>query len=212
QPGAGARLGPGAPGRAARGVRAGGARAADAGRQCGGRQAGLPAGGDRRVRMVRRDRPHAGGRRVPGLPQAHRRLRPAPRHSTGRRGAATRGERADMSNVIPEGYMRNALCHLVPVEQVREQDKLRDEAARALATEAVELNRRLTEFKRRSLGEIADLVQIAAERYGERIGGEKGNVAITTYDGEYKVTRTYAERLAFTEELEVAKALVNACI
>ncbi|MEX1065468.1 MAG: DUF3164 family protein [Aquisalimonadaceae bacterium] len=113
---------------------------------------------------------------------------------------------------IPEGYMVNALGHLVPEEQVREQDKLRDQVARDLAAEAVELHERLAAFKARALSEIADLVSIAAERYDTQLGGKKGNVAITTYNGDYKVTRTYAERLAFTEELEAAKELINACI
>lgn len=113
---------------------------------------------------------------------------------------------------VPEGYMQNALGHLVPIDQVREQDKLRDEVARDLAREAVELNERLREFKRRSLSEIADLVSIAADRYDAAIGGKKGNVSITTYDGEYKVTRSYSERLSFSEELEAAKELINRCI
>lgn len=117
-----------------------------------------------------------------------------------------------MTTEIPAGYMRNALGHLVPESQVREQDKLRDAVARDLAAEAEELNRRLAAFKRRALSEIADLVQIAAERYDAQLGGKKGNISITTYDGDYRITRTYAERLAFTEELEAAKELVNACI
>src|SRR5690625_7348367 len=77
------------------------------------------------------------------------------------------------NNAIPEGYMRNALGHLVPEDQVREQDKLRDEVARDLVAEAVELNRRLREFKARALGEIADLVSIAAERYDTQLGGKR---------------------------------------
>lgn len=121
-------------------------------------------------------------------------------------------KRTAMNKDIPEGYMVNALGHLVPEDQVREQDRIRDQIARDLATEAVELNRRLADFKRRALTDIAELVQIAAERYDAKLGGRKGNVAIATYDGEYKITRSYAERLSFTEELEAAKELVNACI
>ncbi|WP_435100803.1 DUF3164 family protein [Arhodomonas sp. AD133] len=116
------------------------------------------------------------------------------------------------ADAIPAGYMRNAAGHLVPEDQVREHDKMRDEVARDLAAEAVELNRRLAAFKRRALSEIADLVAIAAERYDVNLGGKKGNVTVATYDGDFKVVRSYAERIAFTEELEAAKELVNACI
>lgn len=113
---------------------------------------------------------------------------------------------------IPEGYMRNASGHLVPEDQVRDQDKLRDQVARELVEEAVELNARLTAFKRKALADIADLVEIAAERYDVRLGGKKGNVTAATYDGKYRVQRAYAERVTFTEELEAAKELINDCI
>lgn len=114
--------------------------------------------------------------------------------------------------MIPEGYMRNASGHLVPEDQVRDQDKLRDEVARELVQEALELNARLAAFKRKALADIADLVEIAAERYDVRLGGKKGNVTAATYDGQYRVQRAYAERVTFTEELEAAKALINDCI
>lgn len=118
-----------------------------------------------------------------------------------------------MDNVkTPEGYMTNAAGHLVPVEQVREQDKLRDEVARELVAEALEINKRLAAFKRKALNDIDDLVTIAGEKYGVRLGGKKGNVTVSTYDGKYRVLRSYAERLSFTEELEAAKELINNCI
>lgn len=37
---------------------------------------------------------------------------------------------------IPAGFVRNAVGHLVPVDQVREHDKLRDGVARDLGDEA----------------------------------------------------------------------------
>ncbi|MCC4118920.1 DUF3164 family protein, partial [Aromatoleum toluclasticum] len=70
----------------------------------------------------------------------------------------------------------------------------------------------LKDFKARALNDIADLVKIAGERYEVTLGGKKGNVSITTYDGRYKVQRSVAERITFTEELVAAKALINACI
>jgi len=112
---------------------------------------------------------------------------------------------------VPDGYMRNALGHLVLLEDVREQDLLRDQVANSLVNEALEINARLKKFKTRALTDIEDLIRIAAERYQVTLGGEKGNVEIMTYDGRYKVVRSIAERIAFTEELEAAKALIYAC-
>ena len=113
---------------------------------------------------------------------------------------------------VPAGYMKNAAGHLVPTDQVRESDLMRDEVARELATEAIAIHTALRKFKARALNDIADLVKIAGERYDVTLGGKKGNVSITTYDGAYKIVRQVAERLAFTEELEAAKELINRCI
>ncbi|MAZ33412.1 MAG: sulfate transporter [Thalassospira sp.] len=118
----------------------------------------------------------------------------------------------EQTSTIPEGYVRNASGHLVPEAQVRDQDKLRDQVARDLATEALELSGKLAAFRKKALSDIADLVSIAAAKYDVQLGGTKGNVTVSTYDGRFKVTRTYAERVTFTEELEAAKELINDCI
>ncbi|WYX15089.1 DUF3164 family protein [Achromobacter xylosoxidans] len=117
-----------------------------------------------------------------------------------------------MKDIIPAGYMRNTSGHLVPEDQVREHDKMRDQVARELAAEAEDLHARLAAFKKKALSDINDLVTIAGERYGVKLGGQKGNVTAATYDGSHKVLRSYAERVRFTEEIEAAKALINQCI
>jgi len=116
------------------------------------------------------------------------------------------------TQAVPSGYMKNARGHLIPLGDVREQDLLRDEAARSLAEEAIELSAQLKAFKAKALGDIIDLVRIAGERYDVALGGKKGNISISTYDGEFKVQRTVADRIQFTEEIEAAKALLNSCI
>jgi hypothetical protein len=113
---------------------------------------------------------------------------------------------------VPAGYMLNAAGHLVPEDQVRDQDKLRNEVTLDLVFRAERINEELRAFKKRALDDIDDLVQISADRYGVKMGGRKGNVSLISYDGKYKVVRSFAERLTFTEELEAAKELINNCI
>lgn len=113
---------------------------------------------------------------------------------------------------VPDGYMRNSTGHLVPIAQVREQDLLRDQVARDLVAQALEINKRLTAFKAKALGDIADLVRIAGERYDVKLGGKKGNVTVSSYDGRYRIVRQFSELISFTEELEAAKSLINSCI
>lgn len=117
-----------------------------------------------------------------------------------------------MSENVPDGYMKNALGHFVPRANIREQDLLRDEIANKVASRAIRLHQELTEFKKETLGEVADLVKIAGERYDVMLGGKKGNVSISSYDGKYKVVRSVADRIQFTEEIEAGKALINQCI
>jgi len=113
---------------------------------------------------------------------------------------------------VPAGYLRNAVGHLVPESSVREQDKLRDQVATELAITAIALNEQLAAFKTKALADIADLVSIAADRYGVTLGGEKGNVSVVSFDGEYKVMRSYANRISFTEEMLAAKTQVLECV
>lgn len=113
---------------------------------------------------------------------------------------------------VPEGYMRNSVGHLVLTTQVREQDLLRDQVARDLVAQALQINESLKQFKAKALGDIADLVRIAGERYDVKLGGKKGNVTVSSYDGRYRIVRQFSELITFTEELEAAKTLINSCI
>lgn len=113
---------------------------------------------------------------------------------------------------IPEGYLQNAQGHLVPVENISEQDQLRDQLVSELVPKAQDLHAALKAFKDQALTDIDDLVAIAGERYGAKIGGKKGNVSLTSYDGQFKVVRAFREVIAFTEEIEAGKALIDACL
>lgn len=108
---------------------------------------------------------------------------------------------------IPEGYMQNNRGDLVRAENVKEIDKIQDQVANDIGASATELSMALTKFKRTALNDIADTVSIAAEKYGVTIGGKKGNITITSYDGRYKVQRVFSDRISFGIELEAAKAL-----
>jgi hypothetical protein len=115
-------------------------------------------------------------------------------------------------NPVPEGYKRNAAGHLVPEANIKEQDLLRDDLVNTLTAKALSLHDALTAFKEEALTEIRDLVTVAGDRYGVNLGGKKGNVSLLSFDGRYKVTRQYREVVAFTEEIEAAKALIDSCL
>lgn len=113
---------------------------------------------------------------------------------------------------IPAGYMQNALGHLVPIEQVRESDRLRDESVIKLAFWALKLEKELIALKMMMSQEIADLISISAEQYQVKLGGKEGNVQLHSFDGRYRVERVRAKNISFTEELQAAKQLIDDCI
>ncbi len=113
---------------------------------------------------------------------------------------------------IPEGYRQNAKGDLVPEANIKEQDLLRDQVVLSLAAKALDVNKALAELKALALGDIEDLVTISGERYGVKLGGKKGNVSLVSFDGRYKVQRQFREVVAFTEEIEAAKALIDSCL
>lgn len=113
---------------------------------------------------------------------------------------------------VPAGYLQDTQGRLVPESNVREQDKLRDSIVTELAKEAANINQQLQAFKAKALSDIQDLIQIAADKYEVELGGKKGNISLTSYNGEYKIQRVYSERIDFSEELEAARELFGRCI
>lgn len=117
-----------------------------------------------------------------------------------------------MSKEIPEGYMQSANGNLVAVENVKEVDKLRDELVIRLAKDALVHAQVAHAFKNNCLDEIAAFVSLSAAEYKKEIGGEKGNVHLTSYDGRLRITRAMQDQLDFDERLLVAKELIAECL
>lgn len=118
----------------------------------------------------------------------------------------------NISETIPEGYMRNALGHLVPKSQIRELDLLRDDTTRRIAAKWIELHNQMKALKAEVFADINDHVRIAGDKYDVTLGGERGGISLSTYDGSLKIVRSVADSITFTEEIEAAKALIERCL
>lgn len=117
-----------------------------------------------------------------------------------------------MSQPIPEGYWENASGALVPEANVKEIDKLRDQTVRKLFEKVEELHAILKTFKTDSFSDIANFSQISADQYNAKIGGDKGNLSLSSYDGRLKIQRNIAEKISFNEQLQAAKQLIDECL
>ena len=111
-----------------------------------------------------------------------------------------------------EEYMKDAKGRLVPLAQVKEEDKLKDRLVRELIDKAQEQRMALRDFKASAMGDVRAMVEIAAEKYGAVMGGTKGNVSLLSYDGCMRVQLSVSEHLMFDEKLQVAKSLIDDCL
>lgn len=114
--------------------------------------------------------------------------------------------------VLPTGYMQDSSGRLVPIDTIKPIDLARDQLVEEIVAKAKLLNSQITDFKDAVFGDIAAFVELSAEQYGVRVGGNKGNVTLISFDGRYKILRAIAEHLRFDERLQAAKALIDECI
>ena len=114
--------------------------------------------------------------------------------------------------VYPQGYMKDAQGRLVPEGMVSEIDRARDALVREIVADAGKIAKQLADFRLRVLDDIQAFIELSAEKYDVRMGGVKGNVSLTTFDGEYRILRAINEYIVFDERLQVAKALIDECI
>lgn len=116
------------------------------------------------------------------------------------------------TSLIPAGFRANAKGHLVPEAEIKDIDRLRDDTVQAIIHHARGVQTQLLAFKTQAFADIEAFMQLSAEKYAVKWGGEKGNVSLISYDGKYKVLLAVADRLAFGEQLHIAKQLIDECI
>lgn len=114
--------------------------------------------------------------------------------------------------MAPEGYMEDGQGRLVPLDQVREVDRARDELVKEIAAKAKEMSASLARLKAAFMGDVQAFIELSLERYEVKAGGAKGNVTLLSYDHRFKVVRQVQEALTFDEGLQAAKALIDECI
>lgn len=113
---------------------------------------------------------------------------------------------------IPDGYMKDSAGRLVPIELIKPIDIERHKLVLEIVERARALNEAMAEFKVRAFGDIASFVDLSVEEYGVRPGGTKGNITLSSFDGQYKVQHAVAEYIRFDERLVAAKQLIDECI
>ncbi len=109
-------------------------------------------------------------------------------------------------------FMMDGQGRLVHVDNVKEIDKIRDDLVRALIKKAVVVQKVMAEFKSHAKEEIEAFVELSANEYGVSMGGEKGNIKLSTYDKKLNVLVQIAEYQTHDERLLVAKKMIDDCL
>ncbi|MCB6182341.1 DUF3164 family protein [Leeia sp. TBRC 13508] len=113
---------------------------------------------------------------------------------------------------VPAGYRKDARGALVPEQLIKPVDLARDVLVQEIVQKAREMNEIMAKFKASIFGDIEAFVEMSAEEYGVKLGGQKGNLSLMSFDGRLKVNRAVQERINFDERLQAAKALIDECL
>ena len=116
------------------------------------------------------------------------------------------------SEVNGKFYMADPKGALVPLEVVKATDLLMDEMVRKIIGFAADLSAQIARFKLHTLGDVSGLLDVFDQEHGVQLGGTKGNVTLTTFDGTMKVQLAIADQITFGPELQSAKKLVDECL
>lgn len=111
-----------------------------------------------------------------------------------------------------DGYREDASGRMVPEDTIKPIDALRDDLVMRIVQRAQELSERLQAFKQDTLSEIAAFIETSAQEYGVELGGKKGNVQLTSFDGKYRIMRANHDSMTFDERLLAAKELIDECL
>lgn len=109
-------------------------------------------------------------------------------------------------------YMQDAKGSLVPLANVKPMDKLIDEAVRQLVAYARDLSGQIARFRGHCFDDIGSLQALIAQDYETTLGGKKGNISLTSFDGTLRVSVQVADQIEFGPELQAAKSLVDECL
>lgn len=117
-----------------------------------------------------------------------------------------------MLTILPAGYRADPKGRLVPEDSIKEIDKLRDDLVNELVEKALPLQRALVEFRTEAMNSIKAFAELSAEKYGVSLGGRKGNMSLTSFDGSFRILLNIDDYLVFDERLQAAKALIDECL
>lgn len=111
----------------------------------------------------------------------------------------------------PAGYMRNRKGHLVEETLIDPYDLEMDAFVKKHTQRAFEIQKTMREFKLAVYEDCLAFQELLAEKYEAKIGGSKGGVSFTSFDGQHQIRISVQDRTVLGPELKVAETLIKEC-
>ena len=109
-------------------------------------------------------------------------------------------------------YLKDRKGRLVPIQQIDEHDIEMDAFVRKQVSKAKELQAVLRQFKQNAFDDCYAFMGLLAQKYNRKIGGQKGNVTFSTFDGSMQIRIAVQDTLTFGPELQIAKQIIDECL
>ena len=109
-------------------------------------------------------------------------------------------------------WMEDAKGNLVPLANIKPEDKLQDETVRKIIGFAKDLSAQIARFKKHTVADLSAFNALLEQEYGQTMGGQKGNTTYRTIDGKMRVVVQFADQVTFGPQIHIAKALIDQCL
>lgn len=106
-------------------------------------------------------------------------------------------------------FYTNSRGFKVPAYNVSDVDKAQNKLVLDMVQQAKQLSAAHDEFKRSVFSGVNDFIADMAHSYDVEIGGKKGNITLTSFDGRSRIKVGVADDVNFGPEIIVAKELIN---
>jgi hypothetical protein len=111
----------------------------------------------------------------------------------------------------PEGWKLDRKGRLVLESNIDAYDIEMDAFVTKHIKKALEIQAMLRQFKTEVYEDCCAFQELLAEKYDTKIGGSKGGVSFTSFDGKNQIRICVQDRLVLGPELKVAEELLKEC-
>ncbi|EOB9552166.1 DUF3164 family protein [Vibrio vulnificus] len=112
---------------------------------------------------------------------------------------------------IPQGWKLDRKGRLVQESDIDAYDIEMDAFVMKHINKALEIKTMMSEFKEEVYADCYAFMELLAEKYDTKVGGKKGGVSFTSFDGKKQIRICVQDRFVLGPELKVAEKLMKEC-